>query len=877
MAITVKHKFVSAIPDAGDTTIVQPSNWNDDHQLVGTVPVANGGTGASTLTGYVKGTGTTAMTAATTIPNTDITGLGTASTKDAGVANGVATLDSSGTVPLSQIPALGDLNYQGTWNATTNSPTLTSSVGTKGFYYVVSVAGTTNLNGITDWQIGDWAVFNGSVWQKIDNTDAVTSVNGYTGTVVLTQTDISGTVPTSRTITAGTGLTGGGDLSANRTLAIATTGVSATTYGSASSVPVIAVNTQGQITSATNTSIAIANTAVSGLGTMSTQNANAVAVTGGTINGTTIGATTASTGLFTYISTSSSTSVTPTLSFNGSNSPYAAGATIAGSYLQHLLQNKSGTAGASTNYVLSNDLGTDSTYYGEFGMNSSVYSSGTPADFFSINSGIYFSGHDGDLSIGSGNGFKTYLAWGTTGDKAHVINASGAIGLNTNITGTTNFGTSGQVLTSGGSGATPTWTTPTTGTVTSVTGTSPVVSSGGTTPAISIPAATTSVSGYLTSTDWNTFNGKQATLVSGTNIKTVGGVSLLGAGDVGVIGGTYGGTGVNNGANTITLAGNLTHAGAFTQSFTATANTAVTLPAGATASANNLLSSATAVGIVTGTPSSLNFLRGDGTWATPAGAGTVTSVGQTFTGGLISVAGSPVTTTGTLALTVAGTSGGIPYFSSGTTWATSAALAANALMVGGGAGVAPSTITTGTGVNTALGVNTGTAGAFVVNGGVLGTPSSGTVTNLTGTASININGTVGATTASTGAFTTLSATGAVTLSPANLAVAISPSGTGTVTISPVGALTINPTAASTINNTSIGATTASTGRFTTVTSTIATGTAPFTVTSTTQVANLNAATAGASTNLSGGALGSIPYQSATATTLFLAVITTIVA
>jgi hypothetical protein len=50
MAITVKHKFVSAIPDAGDTTIVQPSNWNDDHDLVGTIPVANGGTGASTAT-----------------------------------------------------------------------------------------------------------------------------------------------------------------------------------------------------------------------------------------------------------------------------------------------------------------------------------------------------------------------------------------------------------------------------------------------------------------------------------------------------------------------------------------------------------------------------------------------------------------------------------------------------------------------------------------------------------------------------------------------------------------------------------------------------------------------------------------------------------
>jgi len=148
------------------------------------------------------------------------------------------------------------------------------------------------------------------------------------------------------------------------------------------------------------------------------------------------------------------------------------------------------------------------------------------------------------------------------------------------------------------------------------------------------------------------------------------------------------------------------------------------------------------------------------TWSldtTSYGTGSVTSVAQSFTGGLISVAGTPITTSGTLALTVAGTSGGIPYFSSASTWASSAVLAASALMIGGGAGVAPSTTTTGTGVVTALGVNTGSAGAFVVNGGVLGTPSSGTVTNLTGTASININGTVGATTATTGAFTTVTA------------------------------------------------------------------------------------------------------------------------
>jgi len=142
--------------------------------------------------------------------------------------------------------------------------------------------------------------------------------------------------------------------------------------------------------------------------------------------------------------------------------------------------------------------------------------------------------------------------------------------------------------------------------------------------------------------------------------------------------------------------------------------------------------------------------------------GTVTSVAQSFTGGLISVAGSPITTAGTLALTVAGTSGGIPYFTSASTWASSALLAANALVVGGGAGLAPATVTTGANVVTALGVAVGTAGSFVVNGGALGIPSSGTVTNLTGTASININGTVGATTANTGAFTSLSYTTTLT-------------------------------------------------------------------------------------------------------------------
>lgn len=70
----------------------------------------------------------------------------------------------------------GGLTYNGTWDALLNLPPLASGVGVNGEYYIVSVAGTTNLDGITDWEIGDWAIFNGTTWQKIDNTDAISGL-----------------------------------------------------------------------------------------------------------------------------------------------------------------------------------------------------------------------------------------------------------------------------------------------------------------------------------------------------------------------------------------------------------------------------------------------------------------------------------------------------------------------------------------------------------------------------------------------------------------------------------------------------------------------------------------------------------------------------
>ena len=66
------------------------------------------------------------------------------------------------------INAIGALNYKGTWNANTNTPALASGVGFKGDYYVVSVAGTTSIDGQNLWGVGDWIAFNGTAWQRVD-------------------------------------------------------------------------------------------------------------------------------------------------------------------------------------------------------------------------------------------------------------------------------------------------------------------------------------------------------------------------------------------------------------------------------------------------------------------------------------------------------------------------------------------------------------------------------------------------------------------------------------------------------------------------------------------------------------------------------------
>jgi len=376
-----------------------------------------------------------------------------------------------------------------------------------------------------------WAEVPGAYTVVLNGSQADTgwvctsSDAGTIGTTPITWVQFSG----SATYFAGTGLT-----LASNTFSITNTGVSANTYGSASAVPVIAVNAQGQITSATTTSIAISNTQVSGLGTMSTQNANNVAITGGSINGTTIGgssaaAITGTTITATSFFSGSGSGLTGTASglSIGGNAATATSATSAGSVTNSVTFNNSGSGsasgstfnGASALTVSYNTIGAPSTTgtgaSGTWGISISgnagtvtngVYTTGSYSNpswitsiLGSIVSGAVSSattatnvagGATGSLLYQSGASTTTSLSLGTTnyvltaGATApqYVAQSTLSVGsastatTSTNLAGgvagaipwqsapsTTGFtaaGTTGQVLTSAGTG-TPTWTTPT--------------------------------------------------------------------------------------------------------------------------------------------------------------------------------------------------------------------------------------------------------------------------------------------------------------------------------------------------------------------------------------------------------------------------------
>ncbi len=141
--------------------------------------------GTTAITGYAKSNWDTAYSWG----NHALAGYQLASEK--GAANGYASLDGAGKVPISQLPS-SIMEYKGVWNASTNNPTLADGTGDTGDVYRVSVAGTKDLgSGNISFEVGDYVIYNGATWEKSDTTDAVASVNGKTGVVVLKTVDIA--------------------------------------------------------------------------------------------------------------------------------------------------------------------------------------------------------------------------------------------------------------------------------------------------------------------------------------------------------------------------------------------------------------------------------------------------------------------------------------------------------------------------------------------------------------------------------------------------------------------------------------------------------------------------------------------------------------
>lgn len=187
---------------------VTTGHWSGD-----TIDIANGGTGLTNTpgigeiligngTGYSTGniTGSEGVTVTNSTGTINVSlSVATIPTVTSPVSNDYLPIYASGTLLRRKISfsdlfagVLGSLNYQGAWNANSNSPTLLDTdcvTSTKGRYYVVTTAGTTTLGGISLWGNNDWTVCNGTVWEKINNAGNVSSVFGRTGTITAQAAD----------------------------------------------------------------------------------------------------------------------------------------------------------------------------------------------------------------------------------------------------------------------------------------------------------------------------------------------------------------------------------------------------------------------------------------------------------------------------------------------------------------------------------------------------------------------------------------------------------------------------------------------------------------------------------------------------------------
>jgi trimeric autotransporter adhesin len=205
-----------------------------------------------------------------------------------------------------------------------------------------------------------------------------------------------GTNGTVTNVATGTGLTGG-PITTTGTISLANTSVTPGAYGNATTVATHTVDAQGRLTASANVTIAISNSAVSGLGTMSIQNANAVAITGGNVTVDNVNVpyrgTNSNTGAVNVGGNLSSSDIGVIASFVGNGSTY--------SYVA--VQN---TNNSATSYASISAINDGFTAYSDMGVNSSTYnysSAGFPNNSVSAPNASFFVGYNGNVAIATWN------------------------------------------------------------------------------------------------------------------------------------------------------------------------------------------------------------------------------------------------------------------------------------------------------------------------------------------------------------------------------------------------------------------------------------------------------------------------------------------
>ena len=420
----------------------------DSSVIGGTTPAAGTFTNIATTTGTI--------TATPSGPN-DIVNQAYVDAVAQGLAfKQPANFTTTGNITLSGLAVQGNGDWTATLTAGNRILVKNQTAGADNGIYVAAAGAWSRSSDANTWNeiVSAYLfVLAGTVWAGSSWVDT-NQQGGTLGTTPITFTQFSN----NATYTAGTGLTLSGFQ-----FSITPVGT-AGTYGSASQVPVIVTNASGQVSSVTNTAIAIANTQVSGLGTMSTQNANAVAITGGTINGATIGASTAAAITGTTITATSyfsgpGTNLTGTasgLSIGGN----AATATSAGSVTNSLTINSGGAGGASPQTfnggaaitISYNTVGAPSTT----GTNASgTWGIGISGNAATVTNGLYSTGSYSNptwLTSISGSIVSGAVATATTatnvagGAAGSLVYQTAAATTSTLALGTTNY-----VLTAGAS------------------------------------------------------------------------------------------------------------------------------------------------------------------------------------------------------------------------------------------------------------------------------------------------------------------------------------------------------------------------------------------------------------------------------------------